>query len=116
MRESLIEKDGVAYAIARGWLVYKWSSPGRVGIHDRLFFKNSVTFSIEYKATGKKATPKQTKEAFKLKRAQIPSRCCDSVESSRSFIDTMTEVADMQDPIFDMIMLCADLTSFGEEE
>jgi len=112
MQENLIEDDGVKYARDRGWLVYKWSAPGRGGIHDRLHFKNGVTFSIEYKTTGKPATPKQQREAVKLKRAGIPCRCCDNVTDAREFIDLMTETAAEDDPIFDLILLSRDISSF----
>lgn len=90
MKESLIENDGVKYAKARGWLVYKWSSPGNRGVHDRQHFKKGVSFTIEYKTTGKKATPRQRAEAEKLNSAGIPCRCCDSVTDARLFIDEMT--------------------------
>ena len=112
MIEKLIEDDGVKYARDRGWTVYKWSSPGQKGVHDRLHFKNGVTFSIEYKTTGKRATPKQRAEAVKLKRAGIPCRCCDTVTYARSFIDAMTAVAAADDPIFDLIINSRDITSF----
>lgn len=99
MKESLIETDGVKYARARGWLVYKWSTPGNRGVHDRLHFKNGIAFTIEYKTTGKKATLKQQAEALKLKLAGIPCRCCDSVQDARNFIDKMTKTADEYDHV-----------------
>ena len=112
MNEKLIEQDGVKYARDRGWLVYKWSAPGSSGIHDRLHFKNGVSFSIEYKTTRKPATPKQQAEALKLKRAGIPCRCCDNVQDAREFIDTMTEISNEDDPIFDVLILSRDISSF----
>ncbi len=112
MRESLIEDDGVKYAEARGWLVYKWAAPGRKGIHDRLHFKNGIAFSIEYKTTGKKATPLQLYEAVKLKLQGIPSRCCDDVTDARYFIDQMTIAAAEASHYFDLTMLSNDISSF----
>ncbi len=112
MRESLIEDDGVKYAKARGWLVYKWAAPGRKGIHDRLHFKNGVSFSIEYKATGKKATPLQRAEAVKLKAKGIPSRCCDNVQAARAFIDRMTEALDEDYPGLNTAIIADDISSF----
>ena len=91
MREKIIEAEGVKYAEARDWLVYKLSSPSRPGVHDRIHFKDGVCFTIEYKTTGKKATPKQRDEAVLLSYAGIPSRCCDSVQKARAFIDRMGE-------------------------
>ena len=106
MKESLIEAEGVKYATARGWTVYKWSSPGSRGIHDRLHFKNGVSFSIEYKTTGEKATPLQRAEAVKLKRAGIPCRCCDNVQDARDFIEGMTAVTRESDPFLDLVFMC----------
>ncbi len=112
MIEKLIEADGVKYARDRGWEVYKWASPGTRGAHDQMHFKNGVTFTLEYKTTGKKATPKQRGVAVKLKRAGIPCRCCDNVTDARLFIDAMTEAAAEDDPTFDMILRSADISSF----
>jgi len=114
MQENTIEKDGVKYAEDRGWLVYKWSSPGQAGILDRLFFQRGISFAIEYKATGKSASPKQRAEAVKLKCAGVPARCCDSVQSSRAFIDTMTALLkESEDDIaLALCMLSCDISSF----
>ena len=112
MKESIIEADGVKYAQERGWAVYKWSSPGNQGIHDRLHFKNGVSFSIEYKTTGQPATPKQRTEAQRLKAAGIPCRCCDNVQDARDFIDVMTSAAADDDPFLEVAMLACDISSF----
>lgn len=112
MKEKLIEQDGVKYAQDRGWLVYKWAAPGRAGILDRLFFKNGIAFVIEFKTTSQKVTPKQRAEAVKLSHANIPCRCCDNVQDARAFIDTMTKVANKTNPIFDLMILSSDITSF----
>lgn len=112
MKENLIEFDGVKYARDRGWTVYKWSSPGQHGILDRLHFKKGITFAIEYKSTGQKATPKQRAEAVKLKFADIPCRCCDNVQDTRKFIDIMTDIANDTYPFFNLKKLSNNITSF----
>jgi len=114
MQEYLIERDNVKWAQDRGWLVRKQSTPGHRGAHDRIFFKKSLTFTIEFKSTGKKATAQQRAEAVELRRACIPCRCIDNVTEGRDFIDLMTEAADSEDPTFDMIMLANDIGSFDE--
>lgn len=93
MIEKLIEQDGVKYARNLGWLVYKAASPGNTGVHDRIHHKNGVTFYIEYKSQGKKASIKQLKFAQELGTAGIASRCCDSPFKARSFIDAMDGLA-----------------------
>ena len=112
MKEKLIEADGVKWATDRGWLVYKWSSPGNRGVHDRLHFKNGCTFTIEYKTTGRKATPLQYETAKKLKRVGIPCRCFDNVQDTRQFIDEMTAIADEADPFLELAFISQDITSF----
>lgn len=112
MRESLIENDGVKWARDRSWLARKNATPGSKGALDHRFHKNGVTFYIEFKTTGEKATPLQVAEAEALKRAGIPCRCCDNVQDARDFIDTMTKTAEEDDPHFDIIVLAEDLTSF----
>jgi hypothetical protein len=111
VRESLIESDGVKYAEDRGWAVYKWTSPGRAGILDRLHFKNGFTFAIEYKATSEKASVMQQQEAMRLSAAGIPCRCCDSPGDARAFIDTMTAAAD-RDDCFIAQVLALDISTF----
>lgn len=112
MRENLVETEGVKHAIKRGCQVRKWSSPGQKGILDRLHFIKSFTFAIEYKSTGKKATPKQRAEAAKLKAAGIPARCIDNVQDAREFIDLMVSAANGDSPLLDMAVLSNDIRSF----
>jgi len=105
MREALIEAEGKRYAEARGWTVYKWSSPGTSGILDRLHFKAGLCFAIEYKTTGKKATPKQRREAQRLQAAGIPARCCDSVQAARDIIDSMDLALQTEEPYLEALLL-----------
>lgn len=86
MRESIIEAAGVKLARNLGWYVYKLAFPSASGAHDRIHFRAGVTFTIEYKATGKKATAKQLKRARELYEAGIVSRCIDSIDSAHRFI------------------------------
>lgn len=53
MRESKIEKEVSKYAEDKGWLVFKFSSPGQKGVPDRVFMRNSILFFIEFKGTKK---------------------------------------------------------------
>lgn len=94
MKESDIELDGVEYGEKRAWAVYKWATPGSTGTLDRLFLNKGIAFAIEYKAPGKKATPKQRKEAERLKSKGIVCRCIDNIEDSRAFINIMTWIVE----------------------
>ncbi len=73
MRESEIEKKVTVHAVSRGWVSYKWASPGRRGVPDRLYFKAGKIKIIEFKAPGKLPTVFQQmvhrklgKEKFKV--------------------------------------------------
>lgn len=112
MKENIIEAEGTRYAEARGWTVYKWSSPGNRGILDRIHFKSGCAFAIEYKTTGKKATPKQRHEAEKLKAAGIPARCIDNVQDARDFVDNMSAIAQGDNLYLSMYILAQDVRSF----
>jgi hypothetical protein len=63
MRESDIEKKVCDYAKLLGYQAYKFSSPARAAVPDRLFLSpNGNMFFIEFKAPGKHPTPAQVRE------------------------------------------------------
>lgn len=94
MRESLVEKTVVEYARSRGWLAYKWSSPGTKGVHDHIFFKNGVCFTIEFKAPGKKATVLQRNCAKDLQKVGVLSALVDEIYKGKRLIDDVTCMVD----------------------
>ncbi len=49
-RESVIEKEVSEFAISKGWMSLKLSSPGSRGIPDRMFLKDRKIIFIEFKA------------------------------------------------------------------
>ena len=49
MRESLLEKQCRNWAKERGWLVYKFTSPGNNGVPDRIFIRQAIVF-VEFKS------------------------------------------------------------------
>ena len=67
MLERDIEAKVCDYAKSKGMLVYKFTSPARAAVPDRLFITpTGVVFFIEFKAPGKKATPQQEREHRRL--------------------------------------------------
>lgn len=98
MLESVVEKTSIEFAKRLGWLCYKWASPGNRGVHDRIFFKNGVSFSIEFKAPGKNASPLQRKIAEELTQAGVPCRCIDHVYKAKEFIIEMNNIAEGHAP------------------
>lgn len=68
MRESEIEKKVSEYVRKRGGIPYKFTSPERCGVPDRInVFPGGVIVFIEFKATGKKPTVGQHREMDRLR-------------------------------------------------
>ena len=109
MRESLIESKVVEYARSRGWAAYKWASPGTKGVHDHIFFKGGLCFTIEFKAPGKKATKLQRMCAETLQSAGIYCACVDAIHVGKHIVDVLTRFVDGRDQPF---MLPFDIESF----
>lgn len=59
--ESSVERDACAYAEKRGWMVFKFVSPGRRGVPDRLFIRNGRHLFIEFKRLDAEARKQQEK-------------------------------------------------------
>ena len=53
MLEKTIERAVCKAAKAAGWLCFKFTSPGNVGVPDRLFIKDGRHIFIEFKAPGR---------------------------------------------------------------
>ena len=88
MLEKDIEKKVCKYAKGLGFLVYKFSSPGKRAVPDRLFISpKGVVFFIEFKAWGKEPTKLQALEIRKINGQGAKCLVCDSVESGKWAID-----------------------------
>ena len=59
MRESKIERRVVEWAEAHNWITYKLGGLGAKGKPDRVFLHHGIVLFIEFKATGKVASPLQ---------------------------------------------------------
>jgi hypothetical protein len=88
MLEAKIEEKVCNYAKERGFLVYKFTSPNRAAVPDRLFVHptGEVAF-IEFKATGKKPTPAQEREHMRLRGHNINVYVVDDIEEGKAVID-----------------------------
>lgn len=86
MSESAIEKKVCAYAKSKGWLHFKWSSPGQKGVPDRIFMKRGKVFFVEFKDTGKEPTTLQSVVINKIRRQGFDVYVIDSVEQGKKLI------------------------------
>ena len=89
MLEGKIETAVCEYAKKQGFLVYKFTSPNRAAVPDRLFVRpDGSVFFIEFKATGKKPTPAQEREHLRLRGHNAEVYVVDTIEEGKYLIDT----------------------------
>jgi hypothetical protein len=87
MLEKDIEKKIGDFAKKQGCLYYKFTSPARRAVPDRMIITpQGVIGFLEIKAKGKKPTPLQQIEIKRLQEQGCTADWCDSVESGRLFV------------------------------
>lgn len=92
MLEKQIEANVCQYARDANILVYKFTSPARAAVPDRLFItEKGTSFFIEFKRTGEKPTPAQTREHERLREHKVMVFVVDSVEMGRACVDAMRQ-------------------------
>jgi len=88
MLEKKIEEKVCEYAKSKGLLVYKFTSPQRAAVPDRLLVApGGRVFFIEFKAEGKKPTPAQEREHIRLRNHGVKVFVVDSVDHGKDMID-----------------------------
>lgn len=94
MLEKDIEKAVCEYAKSRKIEAYKFSSPNRAGVPDRMFLAPfQHAFWIEFKKPGGKPTPLQVRECERIRYMGFDVYLVDSVEEGKAVIDGELEVA-----------------------
>ena len=88
MLEKQIEQKVCEYAKSKGFLAYKFTSPARRSVPDRLFLgPNGVCFFIEFKAQGNTPTKAQAREILRLQHHGHRVYVCDSIEYGEHIIN-----------------------------
>lgn len=88
MLEKDIERKVCEYAKAKGFLVYKFTSPNRMSVPDRLFIApNGCVFLIEFKRTGEKPTAAQSREHTRLRENNAIVYVVDNVHVGKFITD-----------------------------
>jgi hypothetical protein len=86
--EKEIEKRVCAYAKSLGVLCYKFTSPARRSVPDRIFLAKGIdAFFIEFKRLGGKPTPAQEVEIAKIRAAGKTVYVIDNVVAGKAAID-----------------------------
>ena len=92
MREATIEKAICDYAKSKNFLVYKFTSPGHVGVPDRIFIApNGKVIFMEVKGPGKKPTALQMREISRLLDHGVAACWCDSVQIGMIQLDVFSK-------------------------
>lgn len=91
MRESFIEKKVCDYAKKKSMEVYKFVSPGRSGVPDRMFIYNGSVCFIEFKAPGKKPMPLQKHEIQVMRSQGVRVAIVDNEEDGIDFINSFAD-------------------------
>lgn len=88
MLERDVERKVCDYAKDLGFLVYKFTSPARAAVPDRLFInKQGVVFFVEFKRPGAKPTPAQEREHLRLRNQGVHVFVIDNVEMGKGMVD-----------------------------
>jgi len=88
--EKVIEAKIRQYALSKGCLCYKFTSPNRRSVPDRLFIApGGVVWFIEFKRRGEKPTAAQAIEIATLKMKGANVFVCDSVEDGKMVVNQM---------------------------
>ena len=90
MLEKQIEAKVCEYAKSKGWLVYKFTSPNRAAVPDRLLISplGKVIF-VEFKREGQKPTAAQAREHDRLREQQVCVFVVDNVKDGQAIVDVM---------------------------
>ena len=90
MLEKQIEAKVCDYAKSKGLLAYKFTSPARAAVPDRMFIcPNGRVFFCEFKRQGQKPTDAQTREHTRLRGHNVTVFVIDNVADGQAMIDVM---------------------------
>ena len=93
--EKDIEKRVCDYAKSLGMLVYKFTSPSRRSVPDRLFVvPGGKVFWIEFKRAGQKPTPAQEVEIEKIRKQGGTVYVVDSIDYGKNIVGIESAISD----------------------
>ena len=96
MLEKDIEKKVCDYARSKGVLAYKFTSPARAAVPDRLFIRpDGHIWFCEFKRGGQKSTEAQEREHHKLRQQMVSVFVIDNVEDGKMMINLMLDMMHM---------------------
>lgn len=91
MLEKQIEAKVCDYAKTKNALVYKFTSPARAAVPDRMFVApDGRVWFCEFKRAGQKPTAAQEREHLRLRDHKVNVFVIDNVDEGKTMIDLMT--------------------------
>ena len=88
MLEKIIEGKVCSYATSKGLLTYKFTSPARAAVPDRMFIRpDGKVFFVEFKRSGQAPTPPQEREHSRLRNHGVEVFVIDNVEDGYAMVD-----------------------------
>ena len=88
--EKQIEEKVNTYAKEQGYLVYKFTSPQRAAVPDRLYITpRGKVFFCEFKREGQRPTPAQDREHERLREQGVRVFVIDNVQAGKDMVDEM---------------------------
>ena len=88
--EKQIEERVGTYAKSKGVAVYKFTSPARAAVPDRLYiFPGGKVVFIEFKREGMVPTPAQLREHQRLRNQGATVHVIDNVEMGKAMVDAI---------------------------
>jgi len=98
--EKDIEAAVCKYAKSLGMLCYKFTSPSRRSVPDRMFITGmGVVWFVEFKRRRGKPTPAQQVEIAKIKATGVEVFVVDNVEEGKFIVRTMNNATNQDDPL-----------------
>ncbi len=90
--EKVIEQKVCDFAKTKGCLAYKFTSPARRSVPDRLFImpNHRGVFFIEFKRKGHKPTPSQEVEIQKIRKQGTMVLVIDNIEAGKTAVELLT--------------------------
>jgi hypothetical protein len=86
-RERAIEEKVNTYAKEQGFLVYKFTSPQRAAVCDRIWICNGQVRFVEFKREGMKPTPAQHRHHQLLAKHGVTVYVIDNIALGKEIID-----------------------------
>ena len=89
MTEAQIERGITIYARSQGCIAYKFTSPGRAGVPDRLLIApDGTVFMIEFKTPTGRLSALQINEHRRLSEHNITVYVVDNVAEGKRIVDS----------------------------